>query len=77
MAEAAPKSERGECDVILDPAMAEGQWSRALLGELAESANRDEFVAFLERLQVEETGHLVRLQSLLHGLEANRPLASG
>jgi len=74
MAEAVPKS---ECDVILDPAMAEERRSRALFGELAKSANREELVAFLERLRTEEVGHLVRLQSLLYGLEADRPLASG
>jgi rubrerythrin len=77
MAEAAPKSECSECDTILDPAMAEEQRSRALFGELAERANREEIAAFLERLQTEEAGHLARLQSLLHGLEADRPLVSG
>jgi rubrerythrin len=36
--------------------------------------NREELAAFLELLREEEAGHLVRLQSLLYGFEADRPV---
>jgi rubrerythrin len=61
-------------DHLLDTAIAEEQQSQAFFGALAERVNREELAAFLELLREEEAGHLVRLQSLLYGFEADRPV---
>jgi hypothetical protein len=61
-------------DQLLDFAMAEEQQSQAFFGARVERVDRAELAALFELLREEEAGHLVRLQSLLYGLEADRPV---
>ncbi len=71
--ETMPQSE----EEILRVTMAEERRSQQLFAELAEeSAGREEILALLEMLRAEEEDHLARLQSMLYGLEADRPVVA-
>jgi len=67
-----PQSEDG----ILLSALAEERQSQQLFADLAEGVQREEILAVLEILRVEEEDHLARLRSLLYGLEADRPVVA-
>ena len=63
-------------DSILRSTMAEEERSRQLFIQLAEGVSREELLSLLEVLRAEEEGHLNRLQSMLYGLEADRPVVA-
>ena len=63
-------------DSILRSTMAEEERSRQLFIQLAEGVSREELLSLLEVLRGEEEGHLNRLQSMLYGLEADRPVVA-
>ena len=67
-----PQSE----DSLLQSALAEERQSQRLFTHLAEAVEREEILAVLEILRVEEEDHLARLRSLLYGLEADRPVVA-
>jgi rubrerythrin len=67
-----PQSE----DSLLQSALAEERQSQQLFANLAEAVEREEILAVLEILRVEEEDHLARLRSLLYGLEADRPVVA-
>jgi rubrerythrin len=67
-----PRTEEG----ILGTAMAEERRSRQLFENLARNVDREELSRILEMLRTEEEDHLVRLQSLLYGFEADRPVVA-
>jgi hypothetical protein len=67
-----PQSE----DSLLQSALAEERRSQQLFTHLAEAVQREEILAVLEILRVEEEDHLARLRSLLYGLEADRPVVA-
>lgn len=63
-------------EAILASAMAEERRSRQLFEDLARIVDRGELLTILEMLRTEEEDHLVRLQSLLYGFEADRPVVA-
>jgi len=63
-------------DAILRSAMAEEERAQSFFSRIAEQVSREELLALLETLRAEEEDHLVRLRTLLYGLEADRPVVA-
>lgn len=67
-----PQSE----EAILRSTMEEEERSQHFFTDLARGVDREELLALLETLQVEEEDHRIRLRSMLYGLEADRPVVA-
>jgi len=50
--------------------------SQGFFGHLTQGVDREEMLALLEYLRSEEEDHRTRLQFMLHGLEADRPVVA-
>jgi rubrerythrin len=63
-------------EAILRSTMEEEERSQDFFTGLARGVDREELLALLESLRVEEEEHRTRLRSMLYGMEANRPVAA-
>jgi rubrerythrin len=63
-------------DGILRSTIVEEERSQRLFAHLTEGVSREELFSLLEILRAEEEDHLVRLRSMLYGLEADRPVVA-
>ena len=61
-----------DADARWGAAIVGGHRVRSICAEMARPVGSEEVASFLGRMRKEEAGHLMRLQSLLHGREANR-----
>lgn len=61
---------------VLRSTPGEGEASKSFFGHLAQEVDREELLALLQSLRAEEEDHRTRLRTLLHGLEADRPVVA-